>query len=113
MKREADRLKGASPEAAPAALGQDWKIRIQPSDQTPYQFKATMVLRGTGADAMEVSYLYGDGDLAVYLEDKGAAAKAICGIIEDLRGRKTAEIVVEVTEEAMEVLSRRGPEAGA
>lgn len=94
-------------------MSQDWKIRIQPSDQTPYQFKATMVLRGGGGDALEVSYLYGDGDLAVFLEDKGAAAPAICGIIEDLRGRRTAEITVEVSEEAMEILTRRSPEARA
>ncbi|HTR01959.1 MAG TPA: hypothetical protein VMN82_02095 [Thermoanaerobaculia bacterium] len=73
-----------------------------------------MLLRRTGgSDALEVSYLYGDGDLAVFLEDKGASAPAICGLIDDLRGHRTVEIFVDVTEEAMEVLSRRGPEAGA
>lgn len=95
-------------------MNRDWTIRVQPSDQTPYQFKATMVLRGAGgADALEVSYLYGDGDLAVFLEDKGAAVPAICDLIEDLRGRGTVEIMVDVTEEAMEILSRRRPEADA
>ena len=95
-------------------MNQDWKVRIQPSDQTPYQFKATMLLRGTAEPgALEVSYLYGAGDLAVFLEDLGAAVPAICILIEQLRGRRTAEIGVEVTEEAMEVLSRRRPEANA
>ena len=95
-------------------MSQDWRIRIQPSDQTPYQFKATMLLKGAAsAGALDVSYLYGDGDLAVFLEDLGAAVPAICVVIEELRGRRTAEILVDVTEEAMEVLSRRGPEASA
>ena len=95
-------------------MNQDWKVRVQPSDQTPYQFKATMLLKGAAEPgALEVSYLYGDGDLAVFLEDLGAAVPAICTLIEQLRGRRTAEIWLEVTEEAMEVLSRRHPEAGA
>lgn len=95
-------------------MNQDWKVRVQPSDQTPYQFKATMLLKGAAEPgALEVSYLYGDGDLAVFLEDLGAAVPAICALIEQLRGRRTAEIWLEVTEEAMEVLSRRHPEAGA
>lgn len=95
-------------------MNQDWKVRVQPSDQTPYQFKATMLLKGAAASGtLEVSYLYGDGDLAVFLEDLGAAVPAICTLIEELRGRRTAEIRVDVTEEAMEVLSRRDREAKA
>lgn len=95
-------------------MNQDWKVRVQPSDQTPYQFKATMLLKGAAASGtLEVSYLYGDGDLAVFLEDLGAAVPAICTLIEQLRGRRTAEIRVDVTEEAMEVLSRRDREAEA
>jgi hypothetical protein len=94
-------------------MNQDWKVRIQHSDHTPYQFKATMLLKGAAEPgALEVSYLYGDGDLAVFLEDLGAAVPAICILIEQLRGRRMAEIRLDVTEEAMEVLSRR-PEAGA
>jgi hypothetical protein len=95
-------------------MSQDWKIRIQPSERTPYQFRATMLLKGAAGDgALDVSYLYGDGDLAVFLEDLGAAVPAICGLIEELRGRRTAEILVDVSEEAMEQLARRGPEARA
>lgn len=95
-------------------MSQDWKVRVQPSDQTPYQFKATMLLKEAGgAGDLEVNYLYGDGDLAVFLEDLGAPVPAICVLIEELRGRRTAEILVDVSDEAMEVLSRRRPEAGA
>jgi hypothetical protein len=95
-------------------MSQDWKIRIQPAERTPYEFKATLLLRGSGdASALEVSYLYGDGDLAVFLEDLGAAAPEICGLIDELHGRPTGEIVLNVAEEAMEVLARprTGPRA--
>lgn len=95
-------------------MSQDWKIRIQPAERKPYEFKATLLLRSAGdASALEVSYLYGDGDLAVFLEDLGAVPRAICGLIEELHGCHTAEIVVDVTEEAMEQLARRAPEARA
>jgi NADPH-dependent ferric siderophore reductase len=95
-------------------MSQDWKIRIQPAERTPYEFKATLLLRSAGdSSALDVSYLYGDGDLAVFLEDMGAAAPAICGLIEELQGRRTAEILVEPSDQAMEVLSRRRPEARA
>jgi hypothetical protein len=43
----------------------------------------------------------------------GAAPPAICGLIEEPHGRPTAEIMVDVTEEAMEVLARRRPAARA
>lgn len=95
-------------------MSQDWKIRIQPAERKPYEFKATLLLRSAGdSSAVDVSYLYGDGDLAVFLEDLGAAAPEIWILLEELHGRKTAEIMVDVTEEAMEVLARRGAEAQA
>jgi hypothetical protein len=56
---------------------------------------------------LDVLYLYGDGDLAVLLQDLGAGVAEICGLIETLQERNSAEIVVDVTEEAMEVLARR------
>ncbi len=90
-------------------MSQDWKIRIQPAEKKPYEFKATLLLRSAGnANALEVNYLYGDGDLAVFLEDLGAGVPAIWGLLEQLHGSKTAEILVDVTEEAMEQLARRG-----
>ena len=64
---------------------------------------------GSGGDegALDVLYLYGDGDLAVLLQDLGAGVEQIWGLLETLEQRKSAEIVVDVTEEAMEVLARR------
>ncbi len=93
-------------------MSQDWKVRVQPAERAPYEFSATLLLRGAGdASALDVSYLYGDGDLAVYLEDLGARVPEICGLLERLRACKSAEIVVEVSDEAMEVLARRRPGA--
>ena len=91
-------------------MNQDWKIRVQAADQPPYAFKATFVVRASGRDesALDVRYLYGDGDLAVLLEDLGALGPEIKRLIDSLQGQPKAEISIDVTEEAMEVLSKRG-----
>ena len=88
---------------------QDWKIRVQPAERSPFLFKATFLQRGSGGDesALDVLYVYGDGDLAVLLQDLGAGVPEICGLLETLESRSSAEIMVSVTEEAMEVLARR------
>jgi len=90
------------------SMNKDWKIRVQPAGRTPYEFKATFVGRVSGRDegTLDVRYLYGDGDLAVLLDDLGAGAPEIFGLIETLQKKASAEIVVDVTEEAMEVLGR-------
>ena len=67
-------------------------------------------LQGGSADderALDALYAYGDGDLAVLLQDLGADAGAICGLLDRLQERRSADIMVDVTDEAMEVLSRR------
>jgi hypothetical protein len=89
-------------------MSQDWKIRVQPAGGAPFAFKATFVTRATDLDerALDSRYLYGDGDLAVLLEDLGAHVPEICLLIETLQQEPTAEISVDVTEEAMEVLAR-------
>ncbi|HEY3203556.1 MAG TPA: hypothetical protein VGL03_07830 [Thermoanaerobaculia bacterium] len=94
-------------------MNQDWKIRVQPAERKPFIFKASFVLRGSGEDetALDVRYLYGDGDLAVFLEDLGARAGEIWNLLETLQGQKSAEIIVDVTDEAMEVLVRQPPAA--
>lgn len=90
-------------------MGQDWEIRVQPAERKPFEFKATLRVSGSSdASQLDVSYLYGDGDLAVFLEDMGAAPPAICGLLDELRGRAVAEILVEVSDESMEVLTHRG-----
>ncbi len=87
----------------------DWKIRVQPTEQKPFGFKATFLQTGSADDenALDVLYAYGDGDLAVLLQDLGADTGAICGLLDRLQQRKSAEIEVTVSDEAMEVLSRR------
>ena len=89
-------------------MSQDWKIRVQPAGRMPFAFKATFVARATDRDerSLDSRYLYGDGDLAVLLEDLGAEVSEICGLIEALQKTQSAEIDVDVTEEAMEVLAR-------
>jgi hypothetical protein len=89
-------------------MNHDWRIRVQPAGRSPFEFKATFVAHRSGREenALDVRYLYGDGDLAVLLEDLGAGAPEIFGLIEALQKKATAEIVVDVTEEAMEVLAR-------
>ena len=89
-------------------MNHDWKIRVQPANVTPYAFKATFVTRATDNDerALDSRYLYGDGDLAVLLEDLGARVSEICRLIETLQKTPSAVIDVDVTEEAMEVLAR-------
>lgn len=97
-------------------MNRDWKIRVQPAERKPFVFKATFVGRGSGGDegALDARYLYGDGDLAVLLEDLGAGVPDICRLLDDLHGKPSAEICVDVSEEAMEVLSQRmGPGARA
>jgi len=88
-------------------MNHDWKIRVQAAGRTPYVFKATFVGRNSGRDegSLDVRYLYGDGDLAVLLEDLGARAPEICSLIETLQQKPSAEIAVDVTEEAMEMLA--------
>lgn len=102
MIREVDRIRRRP------AIHHDWKIRIQPAERTPFVFKATFLQRGSANDehALDVLYAYGDGDLAVLLQDLGADVGEICGLLDTLRERPSAEIMVDVTDEAMEVLSR-------
>lgn len=95
-------------------LNHDWKIRVQPAERTPFLFKATFVQRGSDGDEspLEALYLYGGGDLAVLLQDLGAGVPEICGLLQTLEERPSAEIFVDVTDEAMEVLAR-APDRGS
>ena len=89
-------------------MNQDWRVRVQPSGRIPFAFKATFVARATDRDeqALDARYLYGDGDLAVLLEDLGAGASEIYGLLATLEKAPSAEIDIDVTEEVMEVLAR-------
>ena len=81
------------------------KIRIQPSEERSFGYKATLSLAGAGgAEAsrdrvLEPRYLYAQGDLAVFLEDLGARRNEIGDLLDRLdRGGRNAEIVVAVAD---------------
>ena len=67
-------------------MNQNWKIRVQSAGQ-PFAFKATFLVGRTGKDesALDSRYVYGDGDLAVLLEDLGARAPEIWSVLETLQ----------------------------
>ena len=90
--------------SGPLAL--DWMVRIQPARLEPFGFKATFERSGTSLGVLDARYLYGDGDLAVFLEDLGAGAPAIWSLLRSLESSGAAEIAIDITEEAMEVLVR-------
>ena len=98
--RKSQRLLGAGPAA------RDWTVRIQPAGLDPFEFKATFEKSGTARGVLDARYLYGDGDLAVFLEDLGAGTPAIRRVLQSLHGNDQAEIAIDITEEAMEVLVR-------
>jgi hypothetical protein len=89
-----------------------WKVRVQPSDEGDFEYMAVFSLTGSvrepraSRQVLDARYLYGQGDLAVFLEDLGAAPPEIGSLLDELDGRPTAEIVVEIGDEAMEVLWR-------
>ncbi|MFY9550401.1 MAG: hypothetical protein WAU32_04565 [Thermoanaerobaculia bacterium] len=92
-------------------MNSDWKIRVQPSKREPFLHEAVFVRRVSGGeeDVLERRYAYGDGDLAVLLEDLGALVPEICRLLDAVHARECAEILVNVPEESMEMLSRRRP----
>jgi hypothetical protein len=83
-----------------------WTVRIQPSDERSFGYKATFSRPGTGGPRppdrpVVPHYLYGQGDLAVFLEDLGAPAPRIGNLLDELDGRRSAEISVDIEDEAL------------
>jgi hypothetical protein len=89
-------------------MNSDWKIRVQPAERKPFLHKAVFIRRSSGNDesALEARYLYGDGDLAVLLEDLGARVPEIFRLLDAVHERRSADILIDVTEESMEMLAR-------
>jgi hypothetical protein len=83
------------------------RIRVQPSDRRTFEYKATFVFTDYSVNPIASQYLYGNGDLAVFLEDLGAPAAAILDLLGKIARGAIEEISVTPTDEAMEVLSRR------
>lgn len=87
-----------------------WTVRIQPSDERTFGYKATFSrpVSGGPRPAQRPSpvprYLYGQGDLAVFLEDLGAPAPSIGSLLDELDGRPSAEIRIDIEDEALKTL---------
>lgn len=87
-------------------MTRDWKILVKHAER-PYLFEAVFVLSDArDASALESRYLYGDGDLAAFLDEVGADSTAIWNLLGTLHQGRAAEISLEVTDESMEVLAR-------
>lgn len=84
-----------------------WTVRIQPSDERTFGYKATFSRPTAGGPrpperpSVVPRYLYGQGDLAVFLEDLGAPAPRIGNLLDELDGRRSAEISVDIEDEAL------------
>lgn|GEM_PF-2461918 len=85
-----------------------WKVRILPSDEGSFEYMATFSFSGSDRHGLPAErpvldprYLYGQGDLAVFLEDLGADSGAIGVLLEELNDRPNAEIVIEIADEAL------------
>ena len=84
-------------------------FRIQASDERSFGYKAQFARAGAGAGAARAAerpvadprYLYGQGDLAVFLEDLGAPAPRIGSLLDELDGGPSAEIRVDIEDEAL------------
>lgn len=85
-------------------------VRIQASDERTFGYKATFSsAAAAGARSAErpvpdPRYLYGQGDLAVFLEDLGAPAPRIGSLLDELDGRPSAEIRIDIGDEALNTL---------
>ena len=82
-------------------------VRIQPSDERSFGYKATFTRAAAGAarpaerQVPDPRYLSGQGDLAVFLEDLGASAPRIGSLLDELDGGPSAEIRVDIEDEAL------------
>ena len=82
-------------------------VRIQASDERSFGYKATFTRSAAGAaraaerQVPDPRYLYGQGDLAVFLEDLGASAPRIGSLLDELDGGPSAEIRVDIEDEAL------------
>jgi hypothetical protein len=76
-----------------------WRVHIQPSDRPQFKYRARCVPPPSISLLEDVSpaYLYGEGDLAVFLEDRGANRRAIEALLDSdgLTREGTADIPIE------------------
>jgi hypothetical protein len=86
----------------------EYTILVEGSDVRPFLYSTRLVIKGLAAASspLEPQYLYGDGDLAVFLEDLGVDVRGILLVLGRLHRQGNAEAPVTLSEEILEVLSR-------
>lgn len=96
-------------------MASECRIRVEGSRVGPFRYTTTFLLEGlaAGSNPLESHDLYGDGDLAVYLEDLGLDAGMILRLLSRLTEEGAAEVPVSVPREALEVLSRHARRASS
>jgi len=84
----------------------DCTMRVEGSMVGPFQYSTTFVGDGLAASIpLTAHHLYGDGDLAVFLEDIGITVPLILRTLDELNAHGSAEAPVKVSPEMLEVLS--------
>jgi hypothetical protein len=85
----------------------DCTMRVEGSRVGPFQYSTTFVGDGLDESMMPLTahQLYGDGDLAVFLEDIGITVPLILRTLDELNAHGSAEAPVTVSREMLEVLS--------
>ncbi len=96
-------------------MASECRILVAGSDVGPFQYSTRFLFDGLGAtaDPLESHYLYGDGDLAVFLEDLGIDIPIILLLLNRLSAEGSAETAVRVPAEVLEVLSRHARDGGS
>ena len=86
----------------------DCTMRVETSAVKPFQYSTTILVAGMAESASPLGshHLYGDGDLAVFLEDSGITVPMILRTLNELNACGRAEAPVSVPREVLEVLSR-------
>lgn len=85
----------------------DCTMRVEGSMVGPFQYSTTFVGDGLAQSMIPLTahHLYGDGDLAVFLEDIGITVPLILRTLRQLNAHGSAEAPVTVSPEMLEVLS--------
>jgi hypothetical protein len=85
----------------------DCTMRVEGSMVGPFQYSTTFVVDGPAESMSPLTahHLYGDGDLAVFLEDIGITVPLILRTLNQLKTHGSAQATVRVRREMLEVLS--------
>ena len=78
-------------------MAQQGLIRIRLSDRPSFKYSALLLRKAGGSPSpLETAYLYGEGDLAVFLEDRGADQGAIGNLLDAIRNLPAPDVLIDV-----------------